>query len=181
MSPPEQPVPTFEVSEEHKEVVVISGEVRCLNSREKLTAPCIVPRNVRYTAASRDRFSQGTSNFLSLNLRHFMYVCFTSPLPPHSPLPNTHRYLLMNTGNPKLLVIPAGMLRSEGSEGGSPQERVLFYRRKQRKLQERIVHVCQVIWHLLMQVCVCVCVCVVSVLWGTISVQYKHGPYVVSL
>ena len=47
MSPPEQPVPTFEVSEEHKEVVVISGEVRCLNSREKLTAPCIVPRNVR--------------------------------------------------------------------------------------------------------------------------------------
>ena len=65
----------------------------------------------------------------------------------------------MNTGNPKLLVIPAGMLRSEGSEGGSPQERVLFYRHKQRKLQERIVHVCQVIWHLLMQVCVCVCVC----------------------
>ena len=78
----------------------------------------------------------------------------------------------MNTGNPKLLVIPAGMLRSEGSEGASPQERVLFYRRKQRKLQERIVHICQVIWHLLVQVCVCV----VSVLWGTISVQYKHGP-----
>jgi len=51
VSPPEQPVPTFEVSEEHKEVVVISGEVRCLNSREKLTAPCIVPRNVRYTAS----------------------------------------------------------------------------------------------------------------------------------
>lgn len=51
VSPPEQPVPTFEVSEEHKEVVVISGEVRCLNSREKLTAPCIVPRNVRCAAS----------------------------------------------------------------------------------------------------------------------------------
>ena len=44
---PEGPVPTFEITEEHKEVVVVTGEVRCLNSREKLIAPCVVPRNVR--------------------------------------------------------------------------------------------------------------------------------------
>ena len=81
----------------------------------------------------------------------------------------------MNTGNPKLLVIPAGMLRSEGSEGASPQERVLFYRRKQQKLQERIVHICQVIWQLLLQVCVCVCgQC--SVRYIQCRYRYKHGP-----
>ena len=73
----------------------------------------------------------------------------------------------MNTGNPKLLVIPAGMLRSEGTDGTSPQERVLFYRRKQRKLRERIVHICQVIWQLVLQVCVCVC--------GQFSVRYSVG------
>lgn len=46
-SVPEGPVPTFEITEEHKEVVLVSGEVRCLNTREKLTAPCVVPRNVK--------------------------------------------------------------------------------------------------------------------------------------
>ena len=45
--PPTEPVPTFEILEEHKEVVVVSGEVRCLDTREKLTAPCVVPRNVK--------------------------------------------------------------------------------------------------------------------------------------
>lgn len=44
---PDEPVPTFEIQEEYKEVVLISGEVRCLNSRERLTAPAVVPRNVR--------------------------------------------------------------------------------------------------------------------------------------
>ena len=46
-TPPPGPVPTFEILEEHKEVILISGEVRCMNSREKLMAPCIIPKVVR--------------------------------------------------------------------------------------------------------------------------------------
>ena len=46
-TPPEEPVPTFEISKDHKDVVVISGEVRCLNTRDRLIAPCIVPRSVK--------------------------------------------------------------------------------------------------------------------------------------
>ena len=46
-TPPTEPVPTFEITEEYKEVIVVSGEVRCLDTREKLTAPCVVPRNVK--------------------------------------------------------------------------------------------------------------------------------------
>ena len=46
-TPPLEPVPTFEILEEHKEVIVVSGEVRCLDTRERLMAPCVVPRNVK--------------------------------------------------------------------------------------------------------------------------------------
>ena len=46
-TPPTEPVPTFEITEEYKEVIVVSGEVRCQDTREKLTAPCVVPRNVK--------------------------------------------------------------------------------------------------------------------------------------
>ena len=46
--PPEEPAPTFEVTQDHREVVLVSGEVRCLSSRERLVAPCIIPHSVRY-------------------------------------------------------------------------------------------------------------------------------------
>ena len=51
-TPPDEPVPTLEVTQDHREVIVVSGEVRCVNSREKLVAPCIVPHNVRYALSS---------------------------------------------------------------------------------------------------------------------------------
>ena len=70
----------------------------------------------------------------------------------------------MNTGNPKLLVIPAEVARSDGPEGASSQDRILFYRRKQRRLQKRIIQTCLTIWQLLVQVGVFVCgVCGVCV------------------
>lgn len=47
-SAPEEPVPSFEITDEHREVLLVSGVVRCLNTREKLVAPCVIPHNVRY-------------------------------------------------------------------------------------------------------------------------------------
>ena len=47
-SAPDEPVPSFEITDEHRVVVLLSGVVRCLNTREKLVAPCIIPHNVRY-------------------------------------------------------------------------------------------------------------------------------------
>ena len=46
-TPPDEPAPTFEVTPDIREVVVVSGEVRCVGSRERLLAPCLVPHNVR--------------------------------------------------------------------------------------------------------------------------------------
>ena len=47
-TPPDEPVPTFEVMPDHREVIVVSGEVRCVSSRKRLVAPCIVPHTIRY-------------------------------------------------------------------------------------------------------------------------------------
>ena len=47
-TPPDEPVPTFEVTQDHREVIVVRGEVRCVNSKERLVAPCVVPHSVRY-------------------------------------------------------------------------------------------------------------------------------------
>ena len=44
---PEGPVPTFEVTDQHKEVIVISGEVRCVSTRENLISPCVIPKTVK--------------------------------------------------------------------------------------------------------------------------------------
>ena len=46
-TPPREPAPTFEVTQDHREVIVVSGEVRGLSSREWLLAPCVVPHSVR--------------------------------------------------------------------------------------------------------------------------------------
>jgi sodium/hydrogen exchanger 10/11 len=47
-TPPDEPAPTFEVTQEHHEVILISGEVRDVGSRERLVAPCVVPNNFRH-------------------------------------------------------------------------------------------------------------------------------------
>ena len=47
VNPPPEAVPTFEVNEDHKEVILITGEARCVNTRETLVAPCAVPKTVR--------------------------------------------------------------------------------------------------------------------------------------
>ena len=48
-TPPHEPIPTFEVTKEHREVIVVSGEVRCVATKERLVAPCVVPHSARYT------------------------------------------------------------------------------------------------------------------------------------
>ena len=48
VTPPDEPAPTFEVTQDHREVILISGEVRDVGSRERLVAPCVVPHNLRY-------------------------------------------------------------------------------------------------------------------------------------
>ena len=40
------PIPVLEVSNEWKHVIVISGTVESVDTREKLHAPCIVPSKV---------------------------------------------------------------------------------------------------------------------------------------
>ena len=47
-TPPDEPAPTFEVTQDHREVILVSGEVRDVGSRERLVAPCVVPNNFRY-------------------------------------------------------------------------------------------------------------------------------------
>ena len=47
-SAPEGPVPTFEVTEHHKAVIVIDGEVRCIGTREHFIAPCVIPKTVKH-------------------------------------------------------------------------------------------------------------------------------------
>lgn len=47
-TPPDEPAPTFEVMPDHREVIVVSGEVCGVSPRERLVAPCIVPHNIRY-------------------------------------------------------------------------------------------------------------------------------------
>ncbi len=46
-SHPDEPNPTFANSDKYREVVLVSGEVCCLNTRERLVAPVVVPRKMR--------------------------------------------------------------------------------------------------------------------------------------
>jgi sodium/hydrogen exchanger 10/11 len=46
--PPVGPAPTVEITDKHEAVVVLHGKARCLNTREKLVGPCLVPRNVNH-------------------------------------------------------------------------------------------------------------------------------------
>lgn len=41
------PVPTFEIAADVQEVVVLSGEVRSLATREHFKAPCVIPKTVK--------------------------------------------------------------------------------------------------------------------------------------
>ena len=42
-----RPQPLLEIQSDWKQVIAISGFVQCKDTREKLEAPCIVPRKVR--------------------------------------------------------------------------------------------------------------------------------------
>ena len=44
---------SFEIKAEYKEVVLITGEARCLTSREKFTAPCVIPWTIKYLHMSK--------------------------------------------------------------------------------------------------------------------------------
>ena len=38
----------FEVTDQHHEVILVSGEVRCINTREIFMSPCVIPKNVKH-------------------------------------------------------------------------------------------------------------------------------------
>ena len=44
--PPSGPAPTFEITDQLEAVIVLSGKARCMSTRERLVAPCLVPKNV---------------------------------------------------------------------------------------------------------------------------------------
>ena len=44
---PEGPVPTFDITDDMREVVVISGEVRCVNTRERFIESSVIPKTVK--------------------------------------------------------------------------------------------------------------------------------------
>lgn len=44
---PEGPVPTFDITDDMREVVVISGEVRCVNTREQFIESSVIPKTVK--------------------------------------------------------------------------------------------------------------------------------------
>lgn len=44
---PEGPVPTFDITDDMREVVVISGEVRCVSTRERFIESSVIPKTVK--------------------------------------------------------------------------------------------------------------------------------------
>lgn len=44
---PEGPVPTFDITDDMREVVVISGEVQCVNTRERFVESSVIPKTVK--------------------------------------------------------------------------------------------------------------------------------------
>ena len=57
----------------------------------------------------------------------------------------------MNTGSPKLLVIPSGD-SSENSEASGAQDKLLLYRHKKQSLREKFVRFRTTTWQLLLKV-----------------------------
>ena len=45
----------FEVEDQHLEVVLVSGEVRCVNTHEIFIAPCVIPKNIKHILMRPDK------------------------------------------------------------------------------------------------------------------------------
>ena len=57
----------------------------------------------------------------------------------------------MNTGNPKLLLIPIGDA-SESAEASGTQDKVLLYRHKKQSMREKLVEFCAGVWRVLLRI-----------------------------
>ena len=76
------PLLPYEITEDHMHVLLIYGEVRRLSTKERLVAPCLVPRSAKH--------------------------------------------LLMNVGNPQIMVIPSGEFDTEETAVVSTDSSALF-------------------------------------------------------
>jgi len=76
------PLLPYEITEDHMHVLLIYGEVRRLSTKERLVAPCLVPRSAKH--------------------------------------------LMMNVGNPQIMVIPSGEFDTEETTLISTDSSALF-------------------------------------------------------
>ncbi len=78
-------MPTFERAEEYKEVVLVQGEVHCPNTMETLSAPAILPGNIRY--AHIHTLDSQYNKFATTHNYSIQFLLLAAKVYSHSPGP----------------------------------------------------------------------------------------------